>query len=276
MGEVIRLNDLLCLEGTDLKAAKVKFNQWNGSVDPIEAYVEKRDEVNGEWLFWRAKVRSFNVGNIAICFVKMPYDTWPLTTVKRVTKELGVTDGINYEGEEIDSLKQYFGRVVVRYHKKRSVVMRLAGIADELEVVEVLPSIYDGENFPGYDKVRLSYPQLKTILDRHKSDWVAALENQKAVYLITNLSNGKQYVGSATGDNGMLLERWSNYVKDGHGGDVELKDIVAKQGFDHVKKYFQYSILENYNARVDKDVILQRESWWKTTLGTREFGYNGN
>jgi hypothetical protein len=216
------------------------------------------------------------VGNIAICFVKMPYDTWPLTTVKRVTKELGVTDGINYEGEEIDSLKQYFGRVVVRYHKKRSVVMRLAGIADELEVVEVLPSIYDGENFPGYDKVRLSYPQLKTILDRHKSDWVAALENQKAVYLITNLSNGKQYVGSATGDNGMLLERWSNYVKDGHGGDVELKDIVAKQGFDHVKKYFQYSILENYNARVDKDVILQRESWWKTTLGTREFGYNGN
>jgi hypothetical protein len=35
MGEVIRLNDLLCLEGTDLKAAKVKFNQWNGSVDPI-------------------------------------------------------------------------------------------------------------------------------------------------------------------------------------------------------------------------------------------------
>ena len=45
---------------------------------------------------------------------------------------------------------------------------------------------------------------------------------------------------------------------------------------DHVKKYFQYSILENYNARVDKDVILQRESWWKMTLGTREFGYNKN
>ena len=276
MGEVIRLNDLLRLESADLRVAKVKFNQWNGSVDPIEAYVEKGEEINGEWLFWRNKTRNFEVGSIAVCLVRMSYDTWLLTTVKRVTRELGVTDGVNYEGEEIASLGRYFGRVVVRYHKKRPVVMKLAGIADELEVVEVLPSIYDGEDFPGYDKVRLSYLQLEAIVRRHKSDWVAALENQKAVYLITDLSNGRQYVGSATGDNGMLLGRWSDYVKDGHGGDKDLKDLIAAHGFDHVKRNFQYSILENYNARVDKDVILQRESWWKTTLGTREFGYNKN
>jgi len=117
VGEVIRLNDLLRLEGADLRVAKVKFNQWNGSVDPIEAYVEKGEEINGEWLFWRNKTRDFEVGSIAVCLVRMSYDTWFLTTVKRVTRELGVTDGVNYEGEEIASLGRYFGRVVVRYHR---------------------------------------------------------------------------------------------------------------------------------------------------------------
>ena len=40
--------------------------------------------------------------------------------------------------------------------------------------------------------------------------------------------------------------------------------------------YFQYSILENYNAKVDDDIILSRESWWKEIFKSREFGYNKN
>ena len=33
---------------------------------------------------------------------------------------------------------------------------------------------------------------------------------------------------------------------------------------------------ENYNAKVDDHIILERESWWKETLQTRIFGYNSN
>ena len=102
------------------------------------------------------------------------------------------------------------------------------------------------------------------------------MENQKAVYLITDKNNGKQYVGSATGDYGMLLERWSSYVSNGHGGNAELKELVSVKGFDYIKKNFQYSILENYNARTDDKLILARESWWKETLQTRKYGYNAN
>ena len=47
-------------------------------------------------------------------------------------------------------------------------------------------------------------------------------------------------------------------------------------GFDYVAQNFQYSILENYNARVNKDIILEREAWWKKTLGSRAFGLNAN
>ena len=59
-------------------------------------------------------------------------------------------------------------------------------------------------------------------------------------------------------------------------GNVELKRIVDTKGFDYVKKNFQYSVLENYNAKMDDHYILRREAWWKGTLCTRQYGYNKN
>ncbi len=94
--------------------------------------------------------------------------------------------------------------------------------------------------------------------------------------LSSDVSNGKLYVGSAESDNGMLLQRWANYIDSGHGGNKELIELVNKEGIDYIKRNFQYSILENYNAKVDDSVILERESWWKETLQSRKFGYNAN
>lgn len=143
-------------------------------------------------------------------------------------------------------------------------------------VNQILPAQYDGDDFPGYDNVRLSFHQLETIIVRGKKDWIAALGNQKAVYLITDKKTGKLYVGSATSEKGMLLQRWSNYISNGHGGNKELVELVCKVGFDYIKENFQYSILENYNAKVDDCLILTRESWWKETLQSRTHGYNAN
>ena len=75
---------------------------------------------------------------------------------------------------------------------------------------------------------------------------------------------------------GMMLSRWSNYAENGHGGNKELRKIAESKGFDYIKQNFQYSILENYNAKVDDHIILDRESWWKETLQSRLFGYNDN
>lgn len=273
----IKIDDLLKISVLDAKNVKVKFNQNDGNEDPMDLYLRNPEIVNSQWLFWRNKQRYFNIGQIAICLLKLSYDTWLLTTIKRVTEEFGVLNGINYKGEELKEYRQYFGRVIIKYHKTAQTQgMFYNTVCDALEVLEILPNVYDGDEFPGYDKVRLSYVQLKSIMERQKKSWIAALENQKAVYLITDKSNGRLYVGSATSDNGMLLARWSSYAENGHGGNVELKKLVDEHGFDHVKKYFQYSILENYNAKVDDHVILDRESWWKETLQSRKFGYNDN
>ena len=273
----ITIDDLLKISASEESIVKVKFNQSDGNEDPMELYLKDPEIVNSQWLFWRNKQRYFNVGQIAVCLLKLSYDTWLLTTVKRVTKELGVLNGINYEGEELAEYRRYFGRVIIKYHKTvQTQGMFYNTVRNDLEVLQILPNVFDGDEFPGYDKVRLSYAQLSFIIEHQKQSWIAALENQKAVYLITDKSNGKLYVGSAISDNGMLLARWSSYAENGHGGNKELKKIVHDQGLDYIKQYFQYSILENYNAKIDDKVILERESWWKETLQSRLFGYNDN
>lgn len=274
----ILLNDLLNINDDEIDKVKVKFNQKNyENTNPMEEYKKDPEIVNDRWLFWRSKQRYFNVGQIAICLLRLSYDTWLLTTIKEVERELNVTNGINYEGREIEKYSCYFGRVILKHHKTyQSQGRYFKEIQDELEILEILPSVFDGESFPGYDNVRLSFQQLETIITRKKSDWIGALQNQKAVYLITDKSNGKLYVGSATSDNGMLLDRWTSYIKNGHGGNKSLIALIKEKGFDYIKNNFQYSILENYNAKTDDNVILQREQWWKETLKSKDFGYNCN
>lgn len=273
----IKLNDLLKFSEKDLKVAKIKFNQSSPDENPLDLYQKNPEIVNTQWLFWRESRHYFAVGQIAICFLKLTWDTWLLTTIKRITKNLDVRNGITYEGEELEEYKKYYGRVIVKFHKTfQTQGCYFETVKDELIVNQILPAVFDGYDFPGYDKVRLSYEQLSIIIKQNKKDWRAALENQKAVYLITDTNNGKLYVGSATSDYGMLLQRWSNYVENGHGGNVELRRLVEEKGFEYVQKHFQYSILENYNAKVDDYIILERESWWKDTLQSRKHGYNAN
>lgn len=273
----ILLQDLLHLTDEERSRAKVKFNIWDGYHDPIELFKTDPEEINTKWLFWNEKRKYFRVGQIAICVARIEGDLWLLTTVKEVTKDLDVHDGISFEGEEIERISEFFGRVIIRYHKRHQGQDRMYdSVADELEVAQVLPDVFDDDDFPGYDNVCLSYPMLRRIIDSGKSDWKAALENQKAVYVLNDTATGKLYVGSATSENGMLLARWKAYADSGHGGNKELRELVEEKGFDYVKESFQYTIIENFNARVDDLRILERESYWKKVLRTREFGYNAN
>lgn len=273
----IMLNDLLRFDAAEVPNVRVKFNIYNGYDDPLDLYKTNPDEVNVTWFLWHDDRRYFNVGQTAICLLKLRGDQWLLTTIKKITRLLDVTDGVGYDADEVKEYEQYFGRLVVEYHNPcRTMGRKYENVMDELEVVQILNEQYTGNEFPGYENVRLSYPLLKNIVDRQLPGWVDALRNQKAVYLITDTRTGKMYVGSATSQTGMLLQRWSSYAADGHGGNVELRELVKQQGFDYVKENFQYSILENYNARMDDGYILKRESWWKETLCTRTHGYNKN
>jgi hypothetical protein len=138
-----------------------------------------------------------------------------------------------------------------------------------LVVKEILSDSFDNDMFPGYENINITWNELKRVIE--KDSWKTALLNQKGVYLISDCSNGKKYIGAAYGKY-MLLGRWKSYVESGHGGNAELKKIQ----FNYIKENFSYSILEIYKSTTDDQVIINRENRWKEILNTRKYGYNIN
>ena len=57
--------------------------------------------------------------------------------------------------------------------------------------------------------MRLPFHELKYMVDDHRyADWQAALSEVQGIYLITDSTNGKQYVGKADGaERGLVTSR---------------------------------------------------------------------
>ena len=142
------------------------------------------------------------------------------------------------------------------------------------EVVEILPQGYVRE-FPGYDEVLLTYHELREMVAHPASnrEWHRALGSVAGVYLITDSSNGLQYVGSAHGADG-ILGRWKSYARTGHGGNRLLRDLLAKN--PRAADSFQFSILRALPTSLTKEEVLGNETLYKKKLGSRAHGLNAN
>lgn len=292
----IKFTSLLHLSDKDMSSLKLVFNsnwQYNVEEQALEVVEKLGDESrffdlldmyrSGEVAVIKESVkthnpdrRRFKNGDIVFCFI--PYTSnkdWMLVNAYKVLDDSKWLVGAdeNYMAE----YQPYFGRLVVHYEDKtHNILVRSPEIIDTIYVKTILEHPYNelGEDFPGYENVDLSWNDLRRVL-RFKN-WQTALENQKAVYLITDTATNKRYVGSAYGDN-MLLGRWRNYAENGHGGNKELKALVEENGLEYVKNNFRYSILDIYKSTTDDEAIIARESWWKNILLTRgDYGYNAN
>lgn len=149
---------------------------------------------------------------------------------------------------------------------------RRGALAAEFRVLEIAdPQVIP---FPGYDCVRLTYAELRRILDDpHYSQWQSALRAVKGVYLIADASNGKHYVGKADGIDG-ILGRWRAYGGDGHGGNIALRDL-DNLDLTH-RENFVFSILRVFGPEATQKQILDAEAHYKGALLSRVFGYNEN
>ena len=174
-----------------------------------------------------------------------------------------------YKTKLTNVAKEFIGKLIVEFKKDfRASYLCLENQIDKLQLLEIKKELTKIE-FPGYDKVNVSWLELAELIETDA--WKTALENQKGVYLITDISNGKMYVGSAYGQD-MILGRWKNYIQNGHGGNKELKALPL----NHIKANFRYSILDIFKSTTDDETIIARETWWKEALLTKKFGYNKN
>lgn len=131
------------------------------------------------------------------------------------------------------------------------------------------------EPFPGYDDLTIDRETLESIFDEpaRYEKWVEALRNVQAVYLITCLEDGAQYVGSATGDEN-LLQRWRDYRKTEDGRNTGIARHLAKYP-DHLKS-FRYSILRVYGASASRATVAADEILFKKRLDSVKHGMNDN
>ena len=270
--ESIKLNDILRLD--NLKNVKIRFNlmfeqNWN----PIEIFKNGDMQIMLNGQYWNYnKRKSYKNGQITVGFVKIKpkENLWLLFHIGKITKDLNIQNGVGYEYETLTGYEKYLGRLIIKFDNKAQTMIRNAeSVINDCEIAQILPDVFDNDIFPGYDKVNISWRELSRVIT--KDNWKTVLRNQKGVYLITDTSNGKMYVGSAYGDE-MILNRWKSYVKTGNGGNKELKELE----FEHIKDNFRYSILDIFKSTTDERIIIERESWWKETLLSRKFGYNAN
>ena len=127
--------------------------------------------------------------------------------------------------------------------------------------------------FDSYENVMLSYSELQAIIDGKDEVWRSNLKSVNCVYCIVNKDEGRLYIGSTYGANG-IWGRWEEYTKEGHGENKILKELIKKYNVD--PNNFQWIILEILPLRVKPEKAIGRESFYKEKFCTREHGYNLN
>ena len=274
----------------NLNKTKIKFNMNAGNVE-IKAWdlLFKEDETEWEQInAWKTKHPNNNLNHADYLLAFAQYYPYGpeyfifggLYKIKKIEPE--VFDEVGYELTLMEDYKEYRKRLIVKLKKPigRDLYNRLyKNIQDTLEpeVYEIAPNTKLG-HFPGYQNVTLSHPQMQQIISRNEPSWKQALMNVKGVYVITDLSNGKLYIGSASGNTDGIWQRWSDYanIENLTGGNKLLNEIKLDKGKDYIINNFQYSILEIFDTKTKVDTIINRENYWKNVFCTRKYGMNFN
>lgn len=195
-----------------------------------------------------------------------------------VVSERSETDRV-FDLRRTDFLDVLVDRLVVEWSNPRN-WHRRATSAAALPVLEIADR--DKVPFPGFDRVLLRFHELQEMTTDHRyTDWRAALSEVQGIYLITDSSTGRQYVGKADGGE-RILGRWMQCARDGHGGNVALRELAAAAsehsgplGTDHAR-HFVFSILRVFGPSTSSSEVDAAESHYKNALMTREFGLNRN
>ena len=181
-----------------------------------------------------------------------------------------------YDIRLVDDYKELIGRLRVEtpYTGQQTVVN--LDKYDTVEVLELLPAPYAHHVFPGYENIDYDSAIIRKIIASDAHDWKAALSSVKGIYMLTDMNNGKKYIGAAYGDGG-IWGRWQNYMYSLHGWNSELIKLYDEHGEEYMQN-FKFTLLEVYSASTLDEYIIRRENYWKGVMLSRDerYGYNDN
>ncbi len=253
---------------------KIHLAGWNGSDDPLDVYLAGEFD---EWQSWQSK-RNFE-RPLVVSLISISRDSqWLFAGVYDSDRCEWIEEhGMNcYHLNRRASTSEMEGRLIVRFERTgRQSYLLGENWSSVIKVVEIRPEKMQIAAFPGYSSTMLTKPHLDIVVRQEIESWRSALASVAGVYVIADRHTGKLYVGSATGVGG-IWSRWCAYSSTGHGNNVELVELLAREGASYADN-FQYGVLEIADTHTSVDEILRRESHWKDMLCTRvPHGYNAN
>jgi hypothetical protein len=259
-------------------AYKLHLACWNGEEEPLDVFVRNRLDWDG-WNAWRDNKDDFSREHILALIKFYPQeDRWLFGGAYRVLSRKPINKSASYTIRLLPESEPFIGRLKLTLKRPGRVkAVNLENHYQNLVVSEVLAEPYTGEGFAGYESVDLHFPMIENLMLRQRLDWKTALEHTKGVYMITDASNGKRYIGSAYGGTG-IWSRWQCYVITCHGYNDELTRLISTLGRDHARKNFRFTLLEYFPMKASDEVVIGREGYWKNVLLSRDskFGYNKN
>lgn len=281
---MIKLHELLEIKKEDFGDYKVHFaTSTRGRMEPYNCFL--RDEFKS----WQEEQTKKNFSRkYILSLIYFDRDIWMFGGIYEVlpTSPTPIEGkkgwkGWKYQTELKDKANVYIGRAFFKFERKFRAsypVLELEPKQGEaianMQLAYILDKRVALTDFLGFDQVDIDYKTLKYIVHDNILSWKTALSNVKGVYLIVDTLTGKQYVGSAYGDE-CIWQRWSAYAENGHGGNADLKELLKLNGNEY-RNNFKYSILEICNMNLGNEYIINREVHWKNVLLTRKFGLNKN
>lgn len=182
-----------------------------------------------------------------------------------------------YDLVKLDILEDLQDRLVIDYGGTRNIVHVNWNTIAKKPIVGI-----SSRTFEGYDSIIWTFSDLEKYIGHEDiySDLYQALASVNGVYLVIDTVDYGQYIGSASGKEG-IWGRWRDYLKtNGAGGNKKLSEHLEQHPGRYKK--LQYTILEiipktGTDAK-DKEIVQKREAWFKRKLMTRneETGLNMN
>ncbi len=164
------------------------------------------------------------------------------------------------------------GRVIVHYQRSGRASYIWYQPSQAYPIQEVRPEPVKMARFPGYGDVVLMHHDLQMIIQNQPEGWRTALEHTNGIYVITDTHTGRHYVGQAAGGAG-IWGRWRDYTETGHGGNVQLKQLIQTHGLAYAQN-FQYAIVETMTMHATTHEIHASEQHWMRVLRTHQHGLN--
>lgn len=261
-------DDTRLLRHQDKRAdrGRTPYELWRDDRSAFEFY-QSLQRVEGRSKFkakcWASFVGTRDGGTLFVGLYSVKH-LGPLKEDRPLPHMEGVAEAGSYDQYELtlqEALSDLSGKLQIAWGEGTRAWVQYASRQDK-PVVEVRAEFRE-DDFPGFMEFLSPLSRIEGL----PKGWIDVLRACRGIYLLTCPKTKEQYVGSATGEEG-FWQRWMDYVRTGHGGDLALRSRDPSD--------YQVSILEVAGTANSTDDIMKMEGRWQRKLQSRAMGLNRN